>query len=74
VFLGSGLGHSGRPGMTFLGKNNFFIRSFAGKTMLANTTVNLLIGSEHWPYDFYLNHSLAHAVAQEIATLPKKGG
>ncbi len=30
VFLGSGLGPSGRPGMTFSGKNNFFTRSFAG--------------------------------------------
>ena len=30
VFLGSGLGPSGRPGMTLLGKNNFFTRSKAG--------------------------------------------
>jgi hypothetical protein len=30
VFLGSGLGPGGRPGMTFLGKNNFFTRSCAG--------------------------------------------
>jgi hypothetical protein len=29
--LGSGLSPSGRPGMTFLGKNNFFTRSFAGE-------------------------------------------
>jgi hypothetical protein len=46
VFLGSGLGPSGRPGMTFLGKNNSLTRSFAGKTILADTTVNLLIESE----------------------------
>jgi hypothetical protein len=32
VVLGSGFGPSGRPGMTFLGKNNFFTCSFAGKT------------------------------------------
>jgi hypothetical protein len=36
VFLGSGLGPSGRPGMTFLGKNNFFTRSFAGKAIDGN--------------------------------------
>jgi hypothetical protein len=30
VFLGSGLGSSDRPGMTFPGKNNFFTRSKAG--------------------------------------------
>jgi hypothetical protein len=30
VFLGSGLGSSGRPGMTFLGKNNSLTCSKAG--------------------------------------------
>ncbi len=30
VFLGSGLGPSGRPGMTFLEKSDFFTRSKAG--------------------------------------------
>ena len=36
VFLGSGLGPSDRPGMTLLGKINFFTSSFAGMARRAN--------------------------------------
>jgi hypothetical protein len=36
VFLGSGLGPSDRPGMTFLEMNNFFTRFSAGATGRGN--------------------------------------
>jgi hypothetical protein len=39
VFLGSGLGPSGRSGMTFFGKNNSFTPSKAG----------IHVGHEHRP-------------------------
>jgi hypothetical protein len=70
VFLGSGLGPSGRPGMTFLGKYNFFswkeqfLHTLAGRDLcrpwapaFAGVTRLLVLALTRCPLANHLNDS-----------------
>ena len=71
VFLGSGLGPSNRPGMTLLGKINFFTSSFAGMAnkIDTNNLMNFARGSGHSAIHARVSLSL-----NGLASLPRLCG